>query len=138
MTMYMLDTNICSFLMRHDTNVGTHLISSVRQGARIVISAITYSELRDRALGPKASPKHAIMVDELIRRVEIYPWDAHAVEQTAQIRAYLRNSGTPIGLNDSAIAGHALSLDTILITNNTREFSRVPNLRIEDWTLTPP
>jgi len=74
------------------------------------------------------------MVDELAKRVDIYPWDAAAVEHTASIRAHLRAAGTPISLNDSAIAGHAVASGAILVTNNTREFSRVPKLRLEDWT----
>ncbi|MCL2784944.1 MAG: type II toxin-antitoxin system VapC family toxin [Propionibacteriaceae bacterium] len=134
----MLDTNICSFLMRHQPSVGTHLLQRVSEGSIIAISAITYSELRDGALGPKVSPKHAYMVDELVRRVDTYAWDINAVDHTAMIRAHLRNQGTPIGLNDSAIAGHALSINAVLVSNNTREFSRVPKLRLEDWTLSAP
>ena len=134
MTVYMLDTNICSFLMRHNGSVRQHLLDHVSSGAVIAISAITYGELRDGALGPKASPKHTRMVDELALRVDIYPWDAAAVDHTAIIRATLRATGTPISLNDSAIAGHALAAEAILVTNNTREFSRVPGLSLEDWS----
>jgi len=134
MTVYMLDTNICSFLMRHQQPVGLRLMEAVAVGAIISISAITYCELRDGALGPKASPKHVTMVDELAARVDIYPWDASAVEQTTAIRAHLRAQGTPISLNDSAIAGHASAIDVVLVTNNTRDLSRVPKLRLEDWT----
>jgi len=135
MTVYMLDTNICSFVMRHQPVVVGQLMQHVAEGAIIAISAITYCELRDGALGPKASPKHSHLVDELVARLDIYPWDAEAVDRTATIRADLRAAGTPISLNDSAIAGHAAAVGAILVTNNTREFSRVPRLRLEDWTL---
>jgi tRNA(fMet)-specific endonuclease VapC len=130
----MLDTNICSFLMRHDPNVRARLLSCVASGGQIILSAITYSELKDGVLGPKASPRHAELLDEFLVRVDaIAGWDETAVERTAAIRADLRARGTPISPNDSAIAGHALALGALLITNNVREFSRVPGLKIEDW-----
>jgi len=135
MTLYMLDTNTCSFIVRHQPVVVSHLMEHVATGATLAISAITYCELRDGALGPKASPKHSRMVDELAARLEIYAWDAAAVEQTANIRAYLRTAGTPIGLNDAAIAGHAMATGAVVVTNNLREFSRVKNLHLEDWTI---
>ena len=135
MTVYMLDTNICSFIMRHQPVVVSRLMEHVTAGATIAISAITYCELRDGALGPKASPKHTRLVDELAARLDIYAWDAAAVDKTATIRAHLRSAGTPISVINSAIAGHALAAGAVVVTNNTREFSRVQNLRLEDWTL---
>jgi tRNA(fMet)-specific endonuclease VapC len=132
----MLDTNICSFAMRHHAGVMARLIQRSRGGDQIAISAIVYSELKDGVLGPKASAKHAPLLDEFLRRLDgVLPWDQAAVDATAQIRRDLRLEGQPIGPNDSAIAGHAIAAGAILATNNTREFSRVPNLPCEDWTL---
>ena len=75
------------------------------------------------------------MVDDFVRRLDgILPWDRAAVEQTAIIRSTLRRAGTPIGPNDSAIAGHALAVGAIIVTDNVREFIRVTELTIEDWT----
>lgn len=65
--------------------------------------------------------------------VEVLPWDAAAVERTTDIKRELNRRGTPIGANDTAIAGHAISSGCILVTNNIREFERVPDLRFEDW-----
>jgi tRNA(fMet)-specific endonuclease VapC len=132
----MLDTNICSFAMRHNAAVLQRLIRRSRLGDQIAISAIVYSELKDGVLGPKASPKHAPLLDEFLRRLDgVLPWDQAAVDATAQLRRALRLQGQPIGPNDSAIAGHTLAAGAVLVTNNTREFSRVPNLPCEDWTL---
>jgi len=102
---------------------------------RIVISAITYQEMQYGLLGKKASPKHVVLVDEFLKRVdEILPWDKAAVDATTQVKRDLMAKGTPIGNNDTAIAGHAIATDCVLITNNTREFQRVEGLKFEDWT----
>lgn len=101
---------------------------------RIVVSAITYSEIRFGAASPKASPKVAVMVNAFVQRLDaVLPWDAAAVDQTTQIRTGLARLGTPIGNNDAAIAGHALATGCVLVTNSTREFARVPGLVLEDW-----
>jgi tRNA(fMet)-specific endonuclease VapC len=132
----MLDTCICSFIMReHPISVLQRLADKVTQQNRIVISAITYSEMRFGAIGKKASPKHSVLVDEFIKRLDaILPWDKTAVEVTATIKLQLTTPGIPIGANDTAIAGHAIATDCILVTNNLREFSRVNGLVVEDWS----
>ena len=61
--------------------------------------------------------------------------NAAAVDETSRIRVKLASLGTPIGNNDAAIAGHAMVANAVLVTNNVREFERVPGLRIEDWTI---
>ncbi len=101
---------------------------------RIVISAITYQEMQYGLLGKKASPKHAVLVDEFLKRVdEILPWDKAAVDATTEVKRDLMSKGTPIGNNDTAIAGHAMSAGCVLVTNNMREFQRVEGLELEDW-----
>jgi tRNA(fMet)-specific endonuclease VapC len=131
----MLDTNICSFIVRErPESVLMHLEKAVISQHRIVVSAITYSEMRFGAINPKASRRITDMVDAFVQRLDaILPWDAAAVDETARLRAHLAVQGTPIGNNDAAIAGHALAANCILITNNTREFARVPRLSLEDW-----
>jgi len=131
----MLDTNICSYIMRKQQESllkKLQLHSETRD--RIVISAITYAEMRFGAIGKKASPKHNLIVDEFIDRIDhVLPFDKFGVDETANIKKYLAEKGTPIGANDAMIAGNALSTGCILVTNNTREFSRVPGLVIENW-----
>ena len=132
----MLDTNICSFIMREQPiSLLEKLQKCVMNHDTIVISAITYSEMRFGAIGKKASPKHNRLVDAFCERVDaILAWDKAAVDATTVIKKCLSDVGLPIGNNDSAIAGHVVAVNAILVTNNIREFSRVEGLKIEDWT----
>nr|WP_284041511.1 type II toxin-antitoxin system VapC family toxin [Halomonas olivaria] len=131
----MLDTCICSFIMREQPNSVIHrLATEVERGNRIVVSAITYAEMRYGQIGKKASARHAPLVDAFVKRLDaVLPWDKQAVDATIELKQFLAKAGTPIGPNDSAIAGHALASTCILVSNNIREFSRVPGLVYEDW-----
>lgn len=131
----MLDTNICSFIMREQPEaVLMRLEQAVLRRDRIVVSAITYAEMRFGAIGKKASPRHAQLVEAFCARLDaILPWDRNAVDATTEIKAALTAAGNPIGPNDTAIAGHAIATSAILVTNNVKEFERVPGLTFEDW-----
>jgi len=133
--LYMLDTNICSFIMRErPAELLAKMQACVDAQQRIVISAITYAEMRFGAIGKKASPKHSGLVSAFVMRLDgVLPWDAAAVDETTRVRVELASRGTPIGDNDAAIAGHAVAAGSILVTNNLPEFQRVPELRFEDW-----
>jgi len=132
---YMLDTCICSFIMReHPEAVIKRLAVEVEQGNRIVISAITYAEMRYGQIGKKASAKHKMLVDEFVKRLDaVLSWDQRSVDATVEVMRVLAKAGTPIGANDTAIAGHAIATGCTLVTNNVREFGRVPGLVYEDW-----
>ncbi|EAZ2060989.1 type II toxin-antitoxin system VapC family toxin [Salmonella enterica] len=132
---YMLDTCICSFIMREQPEaVLKRLEQAVLRRHRIVVSAITYAEMRFGCTGKKASPRHAQLVDAFCSRLDaVLAWDRAAVDATTEIHAVLAAAGTPIGSNDAAIAGHAIASGAILVTNNVREFERVPGLQYEDW-----
>ncbi|KVM47185.1 twitching motility protein PilT [Burkholderia ubonensis] len=133
--LYMLDTNICSYIMRERPPVVlSRLQSCVGAQHRIVVSAVTYAEMRFGAIGRKASPKHADLVTAFVARLDgVLPWDAAAVDATTAVRAELAARGTPIGANDASIAGHAIAAGAMLVTHNTREFGRVDGLSFEDW-----
>ena len=135
MTTYMLDTCICSFIMRERPESDLERLAlEVKNQNRIVISAVTYAEMRYGEIGKKASPKHAVLVNEFIRRLDaILPWDRHAVDATIVIKRQLTTTGSKIGENDMAIAGHAIAADCVLVTNNVGEFSRVDDLIYQDW-----
>ena len=132
---YMLDTNICSFIMRErPASVLERLQESVDGQHQIVISVITYYEMLLGTVGRNASPRHARLVDAFVTRLSaILPWEAMAAERATLIKQELAAKGTPIGGNDIMIAGHALVAECVLVTNNTREFARVQGLRFEDW-----
>lgn len=133
--LYILDTDICSYLIRKNPpEVLAAMDATVQQGHEIAISAITYAEL---LLGAKRSgnpDKHLALIGELCERLhDIYPWDARAAEQFADLQTELFNNGTPIGANDTLIAAHALSLEATLVTNNTKHFSKVASLSVVNW-----
>ncbi len=135
MTTYMLDTCICSFIMRErPESVLQRLAAEVTRNNRIVISAITYAEMRYGQIGKKASPKHKALVDEFVKRLDaVLPWDQSAIDVTVEVKLTLTQAGLLIGENDTAIAGHAIASGCTLVTNNLREFSRVAGLDYEDW-----
>jgi tRNA(fMet)-specific endonuclease VapC len=121
-------------MREHPASVIQRLIVEVEQGNRVVISAITYAEMRYGQIGKKASTKHKTLVDEFVKRLDaVLPWDHRAVDTTVEIMRFLKKVGTPIGPNDTAIAGHAIASGCTLVTNNVREFSRVTGLFYEDW-----
>ncbi|NOI26687.1 type II toxin-antitoxin system VapC family toxin [Vibrio mediterranei] len=131
----MLDTCICSFIMREQPITALQKLQSVvEKKHRIVISAITYQEMQYGLLGKKALPRHAVLVNEFLKRVdEVLPWDKVAVDATIQVKRSLMAKGLLVGNNDTAIAGHAIATGCVLVTNNTREFQRVDGLEYEDW-----
>jgi tRNA(fMet)-specific endonuclease VapC len=131
----MLDTCICSYIMRErPVSVLGRLASEVNRHNRIVISAITYAEMRYGQIGKKASARHKPLVDEFVSRLNaVLPWDLAAVDAAVLVKSELSRAGQPIGPNDIAIAGHAIAAACILVSNNEREFGRVNGLRWEDW-----
>ena len=133
---YMLDTNICSFIIRERPAAVLERLQAAVEGQNsIVISVITYYEMLLGTIGKNASPRHMALVKSFITRLSaILPWERIAAEAAMRIRKDLAVKGTPIGGNDTMIAGHALAADCVLVTNNMREFLRVRGLRLEDWT----
>ena len=85
-----------------------------------------------------APEKNLEVLEGFVARLRVLPYDNAAAEHTGQLRAELAKLGQPIGPYDQMIAGHARSLGLIVVTNNLREFSRVPGLRTVDWTQTTP
>jgi tRNA(fMet)-specific endonuclease VapC len=130
---YMLDTNICIFAIRRKpTNVLFNLLKKI--SSDICISVITYSELIHGVEKSRDIDQNRLALTMFLSEIEIIPYDTHDAEEYGRIRADLEKQGTPIGPMDMLIAAHAKSRGFILVTNNTREFERVKNLQIEDWT----
>ena len=97
------------------------------------ISSITLSELEFGVARSTRPQQNKLALAHFLAPLEILPFDDQAAAQYGPIRALLESNGTPIGPLDTLIASHALALDSTLVTNNIREFARVPKLVIEDW-----
>lgn len=131
MTLYMLDTNIVSDLLRHPDGSAAKHIAQVGPDA-ICVSIITAAELR-YGCARKGSAKLLAHVEAILESVQVLALDLPADAEYGGIRAELEAAGKPIGPNDLLIAAHAYAAGAILVTDNTGEFSRVRGLRVENW-----
>ncbi len=133
MIKYMLDTDICSYIMREKPLEVLRRFNGLEM-EQFSISIITYAEFMYGIENSPNSKKHRVTVEKFILHVDILPWDQAAAEHYGQIRAELQKKGNSIGAMDMMIAGHARSIKRTLVTNNEKLFSRVSNLKIENWT----
>jgi len=130
--MYMLDTNICIYVLKNHSDKLRHKFKAIKN---ICISSVTYGELCFGIENGDISRREErwVQLDLFTQRLIIDPWDEDAARHYGSIRALLKKQGTPIGNNDLLIASHARSLNAVLVTNNIREFNRVPDLSLENW-----
>ncbi len=130
--MYMLDTNICIYVLKNHSDELRHKFKAIKD---ICISSITYGELCFGIENGNSNLKEERwrQLDIFTQRLLIDPLDENAGKHYGSIRAQLKKDGTPIGNNDLLIAAHARSINAVLVTNNVREFNRVPNLVVENW-----
>ncbi|WP_035800337.1 type II toxin-antitoxin system VapC family toxin [Crocosphaera chwakensis] len=128
---YLLDTNIISELLKHPRGLIFSKIQSIGE-EKICTSIIVACEIRFGAI-KKKSPRLFANVELILNSLKVLPLTYPVEEYYGKIRTYLEDQGTPIGGNDLLIAAHALSLNLTVITNNISEFSRVPNLKVENW-----
>ena len=130
----LLDTNICIYIIKQQPAAVLKRFLEFQVGD-IGISSITLAELRYGVAKSTHREKNAKALDEFIIPLEIVSFDEQAVQVYGDIRAALEKAGNPIGSMDMLIAAHAVSLGIPLVTNNTREFKRIPDLTILDWTV---
>lgn len=131
--MYLLDTDICIYLINRHSKSILEKISKLLPDS-IGISAITMAELE---YGIEKSKKKIQNKDALILAFspfEVFSFSESATGYYAELRIYLEKKGKVIGANDMLIAAQALELNRILVTNNEKEFNRIPKLKIENWT----
>ena len=134
MIKYMLDTNICIYIIKQKPK---KVIERFRQAqvSEIGISSITLSELEYGVMKSAKPEQNKLALAQFIAPIEISAYDDVAAEHYGVIRAHLERQGTPIGSLDMLIAAHALSQNSVLITNNESEFKKVSNLKIENWAI---
>ena len=130
---YMLDTNICIYAIKNKPKIVLEKIkSNLNKG--LCISAITLAELEHGVAKSMYPQKNTIALMQFLAILEVLPFDDISAVEYGIICADLQKKGTPIGTMDMLISAHARSEKLILVTNNVREFERVENLQIENWT----
>lgn len=132
---YMLDTNICIYLIKNRSDQLLHRMRGLHTG-EVGVSIVTVAELQYGVSKSQHKERNQVALEAFLLPLEIADFSVDSTVAYGEIRADLEKQGRPIGPLDTLIAAHARSLDVLLITNNTREFARVPGLRVEDWTLT--
>lgn len=131
MLKYMLDTNIAIYVIKRRPPEA--LVTFNQHASQICISSITLAELV-HGVEKSAKPEHNLrQVEDFVSRLTILDYGQKAAAHYGDIRAVLERKGTPIGVNDLHIAGHARSEGLTLVTNNLKEFERVEALRLDNW-----
>ncbi len=130
---YMLDTNICIFAIKQKPEKVFRKLQEMNP-EDVCVSSVTYAELVCGVEKSASVEKNRLALSLLLSNTEILDFDAKAADEYGKVRADLEKRGVPIGPLDMLIAGHARSLGYTLVTNNIKEFSRVRDLAIADWS----
>jgi tRNA(fMet)-specific endonuclease VapC len=131
MLKYLLDTNIVIYVIKQRPLAVLDIFN--RHHGRMAISSITLAELAHGAEKSSDVSRNMAVVEDFVSRLDVLAYDDKAAWQYGNIRATLEKAGQPIGVNDLHIAAHARSNGLTLVTNNLREFERVPGLLLENW-----
>jgi tRNA(fMet)-specific endonuclease VapC len=131
MLTYMLDTNICIYVMKNYPQTLREKFNALAE--QLCISSITLGELHYGAEKSTRRSENLAAIEHFAARLEVLPFDIKAAAHYGQLRAELERAGTPCGPHDMQIGGHARSEGLIVVTNNAREFARMPGLRTENW-----
>lgn len=139
---YMLDTNICSYIIKHRPIQFLQKFKKLPSNA-CCISSVTHAELRywvsknyllhkksKNASQPKINEN---IIEDFVSRLTVEAFDSNAAKAYGEIRAFLESKGRLIGSEDLFIGAHALGLNRVLVTNNIKEFKRIPGLNLENW-----
>ncbi len=129
---FMLDTNICIYIIKQKP---PRVLDRFKRTeiSEITISSITLSELMYGVSKSYRPEQNLMALTQFVAPLDILSYDDEAAQFYGDLRAHLEKQGTPIGALDMLIAAHALSISGTLVTNNEKEFKRVPNLNIENW-----
>ena len=133
MISYLLDTNIVIYVIKRRPIEALEVFN--QHTNRMAISSITLAELIHGAEKSSKPAHNYAVLEDFCSRLEVLPYTAKAAQHYGSIRAALEKTGQTIGVNDLHIASHARSEGLVLITNNLREFERVPALLLENWVV---
>jgi tRNA(fMet)-specific endonuclease VapC len=132
MKRYMLDTDMCSYIIKeHPESVRQRFQTLAME--QLCVSVVTYAEL---IYGVERSSSKRInrpIIEDFVRHLDVMNWDTEAADHYGVIRAELEAAGTPIGAMDMMIAAHAKSIKAVLVTNNQKHFTKVKGLKIDNW-----
>jgi tRNA(fMet)-specific endonuclease VapC len=128
----LLDTDTCIYALKGNATVLEKLIS--RSRSDVAVSVITEAELRTGAAKSSSPVKTSRLLENFLRPLAVVEFTSADAATYAQLRAKLERAGTPIGPLDTLIGAQAVSRKLVLVTNNEREFGRVPGLRLENWS----
>ena len=131
MLQYLLDTNIVIYVIKQRPLQVLEVFN--RHAGRMAISSITLAELMHGVEKSSDPTRNLASVEDFCSRLTVLPYDAKAAYHYGSIRAHLEKLGQPIGVNDLHISAHARSQGLVLVSNNLREFERVPSLQFENW-----
>ncbi len=129
---YMLDTDICSYIIR-EKPIKVFKRFEALDMEQLCISVVTYAELIYGVEHSSSKKINRVIVNDFVNHLNIIEWDRSAAEHYGKIRASLQAAGNIIGAMDMMIAAHAVSQQMTLVTNNEKHFKRVPSLNIENW-----
>jgi tRNA(fMet)-specific endonuclease VapC len=132
MTMYLLDTDTCIYLINGRSPKVIGALKS-RGVGEIALSAVTLAELEYGASKSAHRDRNRLMLIGFASPFRILPFDGGDAEMFGILRTHLERAGTPIGPYDLQIAAQALARNCVLVTNNVKEFERIPGLKIENW-----
>ena len=129
---FLLDTNICIYIIKRQP---PQVLDKFRtlDLSDVGISSITVAELEYGAYKSQQTDRNRVAFNQFLMPLEIVPFDERATQNYGQLRSQLERQGIVIGSMDMLIASQALSLGLILVTNNVKEFSRIPDLVVENW-----
>ena len=133
MTKFLLDTNICIYIIKQKPKKVLDRFLKQKVGD-LAISTITLSELEYGVGKSSKLIQNKIALTEFLAPIEIIEYDSRAAEVYGNIRSTLEKLGKVIGPLDMLIAAHAVSHGLVLVTNNEKEFQRVPGLRLQNWS----
>jgi len=131
--MYLLDTNHCIFLINHKFPQVGRRLARQKVGA-VAVSTITTAELWHGVENSARKEQNQAALGKFLLPLEVLPFDEKAAQAYGNIRCQLERMGKVIGAMDLLIAAHAVSSGAVLVSQNLREFQRIPGLKLEDWT----